>query len=131
MPKRRKRKGESWNVQDPRDVRRLFDGSRWAFLCFTPDRGDALQAMLADLIIATGKGLKVVHVHFPPGVLWNKEECHAIFVPKASVDREAFYRALREHLGYERPDASSDVFTLGVKPEDDAELDRVGLFSRR
>jgi hypothetical protein len=43
--------------------------SSWTFLCFTPQSGDQLQAALADLIIATGRGLKVTHIHFPPGVL--------------------------------------------------------------
>jgi hypothetical protein len=104
--------------------------SSWTFLVFTPQSGDALQGMLADLIVATGKGLKISHVHFPAGVLWNREECHAVFVPKADVSREALVRALRAHLGYEEPDSRSDIFTLGVKPADDAELDRVGLFGQ-
>jgi hypothetical protein len=38
---------------------------------------------------------------------------------------------LRKHFGYEYPEPTSDAFTLGVTPEDDELLDRVGLFGRR
>jgi hypothetical protein len=109
----------------------MFNGQHWVFLCFTPDRAEKLQNMIAELIVEGGAGLKVGYTHFPPGVLWNGEECFAVFIRKADVDRETLARGLRQHLGYERPNSDSDVFTLGVKPEDDAALDRVGLFGNK
>jgi hypothetical protein len=125
MSKRKKRKGEWLN---PRE---LLDGTRWVFLCFLPDRAEALKNMLVEVMQESGKGLQIGHTHFGPGVLWNGEEAHAFIVPKACLSREALFRGLRRHLGYECPNPTSDVFTLGVLPEDDEKLARTRLFARK
>jgi len=115
----------------PHLVRSLlnFFKRHWSFLCFTPERGDQLQAMLTE--IAENKTFPVSTIYFPPGVLWNGEECNAVFVPKSDLDRATLLRGLRRHLGYEAPGRTSDIFTLGVTPEDDEALDRVGLFGKK
>jgi hypothetical protein len=111
------------------DLRTLLDGSHWAFLCFTPERRGRLKAMFMEFVGAC-YGLSVAAAHFPAGVLWNGEPCDAFFVPKKGLDPDTLVAGLRKHLGYENPDPGSNVFTLGVTPEDDAALDRVGLFGK-
>jgi hypothetical protein len=107
-------------------MRALLDGQHFVFLCFLPGRAASLGKVVAA---AKGPGpVGLVHFSVPPGALWNGEACEVFAVPKSAVGRAALDRGLREHLGYEMPAAESDLFTLGVTPEDDAELGRVGLF---
>jgi hypothetical protein len=129
---KKRRKGEgSGRGQTQRFFRRAIDGSHWLFLCFTPERQKRCLEMLMELIAGGDReGVLLGQVHVPAGVLWNGEECHAYAVPKSQLDGPALWRALREHFGYECPEPTSDIFTLGVKPEDDEALDRAGLFGR-
>jgi hypothetical protein len=113
------------------ELRKALDGSHWVFLCFTPERGEMLQVMIAEAIVAAGRTVELGHTYFPAGVLWNGRECNAVFVRKTELGREALERGLRKHFGYERPAAGNDIFTLGVTAEEDAALDRVGLFGRK
>jgi hypothetical protein len=87
--------------------------------------------MLADLFGKGARRLSIRKAHFPAGVLWNRRECHTLFVPKAKLGREELGRGLREYLGYEALASEFDVFTLGVTPAEDAELDQVGPFGRK
>jgi hypothetical protein len=116
----------------PTTFRDLMNGQHWVFLCFTPAVVESLQALLNELVAAGTRTVTFRHAYVPPGRLWNRRECNVIAVPKADVGYEDLAPGLRKHLGYECPDlATSDVFTLGVTPEEDAELDRVGLFGKR
>jgi hypothetical protein len=112
-------------------MREFLDGSHWSFLCFTPERAEKAMVMLCELIVETGQTLSIGRVYFPPGTLWNGRECNAMFVPKAQLAGSTLARGLRKHFGYENPEPESDVFTLGVTPEEDAALDRVGLFGQK
>jgi hypothetical protein len=113
------------------DLRAIMNGRHWVFLCFSPAAVESLQALLNELVAAGNKTVTFRHAYIPPGRLWNRRECNVIAVPKADVGYEDLAPGLRKHLGYECPEATADVFTLGVTPEEDAELDRVGLFGKR
>src|SRR5262245_39886552 len=110
------------------ELKQYLGGTHWVFLCFLPDRWDAVQTMIAEWMVELNRDLTVTAIHFPAGVLWNGEECHTLTVPKADIPHELLARGLRKHFGYENPPTESDWFTLGVDMDDDAELDRVGLF---
>jgi hypothetical protein len=114
-----------------KDFRDLLNGQHWLFLCFTPARYELCRTMLLEIIVATDKALSIGVAQIPPAVLWNGEACVALTVPKAQLPAATLAAGLRKHLGYECPEVDSDVFTLGVTPEDDAALSRVGLFGRK
>jgi hypothetical protein len=113
------------------DLRQLLDGSHWSLLCFTPERAERLQVMLYEINVARGEALPITHIYFPPGVLWNGQQCNAVFIRKSDLDGRTLVAGLRQHFGYEYPEPQSDLFTLGVTEEDDALLDRVGLFGKK
>jgi len=108
----------------------LLNGKQWVFLCFTRERLMKLKTMLCEAIVATNKGMHIGHIHFPTGVLWNGKGCEGFTVPKDELPWSLLSPGLWKHFGYEMPETTSDLFTLGVSPEDDAELDRVGLFRK-
>ena len=56
---------------------------------------------------------------------------HAFFVPKSQLDQASLEGGLLKRLGYERPAAGASVFALGVTEEEDAALDRLGLFGHK
>jgi hypothetical protein len=127
----KKKSGRVSGEEARQQVREFFSGRYWCFLAFTPERGEALKIMLAEAIAAAPGKVEFTHAHFPPGMLWNGEECHALFVVKDHLPRGVVVAGLHKHFGYECPDPASNIFTLGVTPEDDALLDRVGLFGRK
>jgi hypothetical protein len=95
------------------------------------ERLEKLTVMIAEAVLATGTTFQLGRVVFPPGVLWNGEACVACFVRKDQLGPAVLAAGLRKHLGYELPEPDSDVFTLGVTPEDDTRLERVGLFGQK
>jgi hypothetical protein len=109
----------------------LEGGNCWVFMCFTPQDADKCRRMLAGLFAGIGQHHPHVrHLHFPPGVLLAYlEECHVVTVLKCELPQPDLLRGLRTHFGYERVEATSDVFTLGIDPEDDAAM-ALGLLSR-
>jgi hypothetical protein len=116
-------------------IESMLDGQHWLFLCFTPERYTKLCLMFAECqMFPECRGVTrsaTKHMHFPQGVLWNKEECHAYAVPKGLLPSTTLAAGLRKHFGYEYPEPTSGVFTLGVTAEDDAALSRVGLFGNK
>jgi hypothetical protein len=84
--------------------------------------------MLLELIVETGQAMHLGRAQIPAGVLWNKRPCLLVCVPKKELPAAVLVRGLRKHLGYECPEPTSDVFTLGIPPDEDAALGKVGLF---
>jgi hypothetical protein len=118
--------------QKSMSLRDLGNGQHWVFLCFTPERAETLNRLLSELIVARKqKGLEIGKAQIPAGVLWNGRPCTIVTLPKAQVTAAELGPKLHGHLGYELPEPTSDVFTLGVTPEEDAALDRVGLLGTR
>jgi hypothetical protein len=103
------------------DWRTLFNGQSWVFLVFTRDRYEKFQRLFAQLIARSDKAVRISRTTLPPGLLCE-EGCEAYSVPKADADRATVARLLREHFGYENPSKGSDIFTLGVMPEDERRI---------
>jgi hypothetical protein len=116
---------------DKSSFRALLDevlsfGEYWIFFVFTPQRGDRLQDLLRGVEPPLDAG-DVYHVYVPPGILWTKEECQFVAIPKAKLPADQLRAGLRQHLGYEYPSVHSNIFTLGIKPEDDTAMDKPGF----
>jgi hypothetical protein len=111
-------------------IEQCLDGTRWLFLCFTPERLERLGVMIGEAIKETGRAIEIGHCHIQSGVLWNGAECRAIVVAKDQIDRATLFAGLRKHFGYEMPADGDNVFTIGITPEEDALLDQVGLFGK-
>jgi hypothetical protein len=127
----KKKNRRNRNGHRPVPLDQFLGGRYWVFLCFTPDRVERLRVMLAEAVVATNITLELGVADFPPGVLWNGQPCRAFFVRKDQLRPALLVSGLRKHLGYELPDLTNDTFTLGVTAEDDARLDRVGLFGQK
>lgn len=111
-----------------RDV--LKSPDNWLFLCFTSEARGTLQSMLGTLRQTGGWNGRIGLTEIPAGVLWNGEACLLSIIRRDALPSKALRSALRDFFGYENPDASANLFTLGVTPEDDEALSRVGLFGR-
>ena len=127
-PKRRT--GHSYIETDASDkeVRDMLkDDSVWTFMIFTPESTIALIRML-NFVLKVDVQMRVVH--FPLGVLRNGEPCSSVLVHKYDLDFAVLAPALRQYFGYECLSPDKSLFTLGIKPEDDAKLTGRELFGQ-
>jgi hypothetical protein len=103
-------------------LHRYVNGRFWVFFVFDSVREDDLFLLLDEAGVH-----RVVYLEVPKNVLWNREACKIIVVPKAKLSPETLSAGLRTHLGYPELKHMKDIFTLGIKPEDDAAMDRPGF----
>jgi hypothetical protein len=100
----------------------------WIFLCFTRERFERLQAMIAEMATEMDRTLTAAQAKIGPGVLWNARPCELVAILKTRLDYPTLSRAMHKEFGYESVDPDCNVFTLGVTKEEDAAVERMGLF---
>jgi hypothetical protein len=93
---------------------------RWTFLVFDREASDQLERLVHDLTRQVAPPWQFESGALPPGWVKGIRGCWLFALQKEQFPRDLLVPLLRKHLGYEAPDATADLFTLGIfQGEDD------------
>jgi hypothetical protein len=102
-----------------------FDPYCWSFLVFDEEANDRLKKLIFDLTPQVSLPLRIKVADLPEDWVSGMRPCRLYALDKRKFPQELLFPLLRKHLGSDVPDASCDVYTLGIDEVEAQIIDEV------